>query len=544
MSFSDRDEFPSLEKHRHESENEAEAVEEEEEKEEEEDTHRLPDEWSGEVQSSAPLSVHPDRHASSSSLFLSHSSQEALKEEKFSSLRYSNHFTNIPRREMPPPQYSFPSSSLDHPSTLLSSSLENFATSSSPSPRHHEVDDEDREGSPPLSFPDGSTHLTSQGSSSMGRYDGQVPLHHVDPTPLVSDAMANPIKMPWGSNNNNRTNNNARDTTTTTSSSVPSGVTFLPSSTLPPWKRGVEEGEEHPARAASLPFSKHTDPGSIPPPPLPSSAYPMASYVPPPEELVTMGVTLEEYRRRAAEAEAEAIAQQNIKLFAPHWLISMSNVCEDTALVVDAVCCPCCLLAADVQAFLQPHRVQDPMTVNCHLPTAIGLSLVSLCTGSILGIASVEIAQNAYCCPGCACVVPVMSVVAFIIRTCIRRRYHIRGFRASPDYTFVPASRLPGGGRSVMGEEGTRSTSEGWQEQSNANARSPSMHGVVMSDPVSSSSPTILQRIGEVCGDVCCGIWCVWCVMIQNHRELVYRRGYQGKVVFSSSRAMTTYEIQ
>lgn len=536
MSFSDRDALPSSETRRHEGENEAEYVDEEQEQEQEEEVREpFSEGWAGgEVQPSAPLSVSQERPVSSSipSPFLSHSSQAALKDENFSPPRYSNLSTNRHRQEMPPPQYSVHSSaSPDALSSIVSSSWENGSISASLSPRHKEMEGEDREGSAYRSA------LTSSTQRSDG---GHVPplSHSTDPVPLVSDEMANPIKMPW---------RNGPPDTAAPSSSVPFYPSKLPLSPTAGWNRGGEasgeddQGEEDGSGSPSLPYSETIRPHD-PPPPTFSAAYPIASYVPPPEELVTMGVTMEEYRRRTAEAAAAAVDRENGKLFAPHWLVSMANICNDAALVADAICCPCCLLAADTEAFLRPERVTDPMTVNCHPLTAIGLTVTSLCTGSILGTVSVQLLEKACCCPGCVCMMPVVSIAAIVLRTFIRRRYHIRGCLASPGYTFLPASSFPGGGRGGGNVAGPRSDEQ--QEWSNANPSSTTaIHGVLQSNPVS-SSPTMCQRIGEVCADVCCGLWCVWCVMLQNHRELVYRKGYQGKIVFSCSRALPTYEIQ
>jgi len=476
--------------------------------------------------------VSPSSSTSLPSPFLTPSSQQALMEEAFSPPRYATLQKDVDCRAFPPSQYGMQSApNGPSPASLSASSTSSSDGFKASLPREDAYDGEGscfRSGEAPPPHRTGSHTMYDVGDLPVPDRDERQVAERpkwlpVDPVPIVSDAIIDPIKVPWGTNA-------IPSAPLPPSLSAPSSAASPPLSYSIPTKLG--EGERtRSGMSLGLPAARKATVGSATTP----SAYPMASRIPPPEELVTIGVTLEEYRQQMAEAAAEAEAARNraALLFAPHWLTSATDCCSDFALLADAIIFPCCLVAAGAQAFLRPDRVQNPMTCNCHRPTAIGLTLCSFLNGTFCGTLSLELWGDACCCPGCCCVVPVVSAVAFMVRFSIRRRYHIRGCRASSTYVFLSSpssSSSQGNGEPSIGQG-----SECQPLDLNTNT----IHGVHPSSSVST-----LQKVGEVCGDAWCSVCCVWCVLMQNHRELVYRKGYHGKVVFSRSLAMPTYEIQ
>lgn len=379
---------------------------------------------------------------------------------------------------------------------------------------------------------------------------------HVDPVPLVSDDAANPTKYPAGMSSD--------------SSRLPPSLHPVSSDT------GMEKPHQHhylggggggglrPSTPPAFPSTFHAAEAS-------PSIYPTATFVPPPEELITMGVTLEEYQRHAAEAEAIAAAQRQAAAeahaipYAPYWLISCLDVCGDKSLVLDAICCSCCLLSAHCESLLHPERVQNTMASNCNCPLA-GCFVCLTCTAWIVATsASSFLAKDCFLCGCCMCGFPVVNIMTIVIRQWIRRRYGIRGFQTSstpPISAFSIGEEagpgVPrGGGSYDAGYRGMHRSGGGamngergfsLSQDASITSNPESTHGndVVTSSSSSSSSRLLYwgRQVGELCGDICCGLWCVWCALIQHHRELVYRRVYHGKVVFSNSRAMPAYTIR
>lgn len=223
------------------------------------------------------------------------------------------------------------------------------------------------------------------------------------------------------------------------------------------------------------------------------------------------------------------------------WVTSFYDCCEFPQTNCDALFCSCCMLAAHYNAIRYPLEVQNTETRNFSGFAAFLISGLSVCCCTGVGVCALiipEVAIPCACCYG----LPVVCFGTLAVRTRLRMRYNIHGQKKGTTFYGMDEENLwmPRERPQFYDPDSSvapRMSISGRRKQSMASTMditaAPPLRQNVFAE-IRTSHEKYPSKL-DMFVDLFCSSFCVFCAIAQHHRELVYRGGYRGKVIISSS---------